>query len=119
MTNHQKGLLCEYFIMCFLRCKGYFVIAHRFCSPFGEIDIVAQKKRTLNIIEVKYRKSLQEGLDALDRKKLVRLRKSASCFLKKFPCYTSYDLEFHGIIQRPWAFPFHVPHVLGEHKRNL
>src|SRR3954452_22539734 len=45
----------------FLMAKGYRILAKRFRTPYGEIDIVARRRNLLAFVEVKGRASLDEA----------------------------------------------------------
>jgi putative endonuclease len=44
-----------------LRLKGYAVVARRYKTPVGEIDLVALKGKRLAFIEVKRRKTKEDA----------------------------------------------------------
>ena len=52
-NNHFFGLSIEKLALVILFCKGYQILAWRYKTPFGEIDIVVKKANTLIFIEVK------------------------------------------------------------------
>jgi putative endonuclease len=61
-NNLQLGKLGEDLAARFLKKQGYKIIERNFSSRYGEIDIVAQERRTLVFIEVKTRYSKEFGL---------------------------------------------------------
>ena len=77
MTNpdktYQKGLLAEWRARLYLRVKGYKIMAKRLRTPVGEIDILARKKNTWIIVEVKYREHKDTALGALSPLQQTRL----------------------------------------------
>jgi len=68
----------------FLKRKGYRIISRNFRTPFGEIDIIAEDKRTIVFVEVKTRADSTFGrpFEAVDYRKRERLRKVALFYLK-------------------------------------
>src|ERR1041384_8832657 len=58
------GLSAESRAAALLITKGYRIVARRFRSPVGEIDIVARRRRTLVFVEVKARERLAEAAEA-------------------------------------------------------
>ena len=56
----QTGLSAESRAAAYLMAKGYRILAKRFRSPYGEIDLVARKRSLLVFIEVKARASLAD-----------------------------------------------------------
>ena len=51
----RTGLSAENRAAAFLMAKGYRILAKRFRTPYGEIDLVARKRNLLAFIEVKAR----------------------------------------------------------------
>src|SRR5215468_942570 len=56
----RTGISAESRAAAFLMAKGYRILAKRFRTPFGEIDLVAKKRDLLAFIEVKARASLDD-----------------------------------------------------------
>ena len=57
---YRHGLFAETVAALLLRLKGHRIVARRYKTPVGEIDLVALKGKRLAFIEVKRRKSLDE-----------------------------------------------------------
>src|SRR5258705_10354744 len=57
----RTGLSAESRAAAFLMAKGYRILAKRFRTPHGEIDIVARRRNLIVFIEVKARASLDEA----------------------------------------------------------
>ena len=58
---YRHGLLAETVAALLLRLKGHRIVARRYKTPVGEIDLVALKGKRLAFVEVKRRKSLDEA----------------------------------------------------------
>lgn len=105
----KYGVLSEMIAIWYLRLKGYKVLCHRYKTPFGEIDIIAQKKGVLCFIEVKYRDSFEAALYAVSNHQKERLIKTARIFcqknMKTMPC------QFDVILTSPWSWPYHLKNV--------
>lgn len=68
----------------YLKEKGYEILARNFRSPFGEIDLVVKKGKTLVFVEVKSGGSLKgHPEERVDRKKQERIQKIGEYFLLK------------------------------------
>lgn len=69
----------------FLRRLGYRVIARRYRTPLGELDLVARDGKCIVFVEVKTRRSSEAGqpFEAVDRRKQQQLTKLALAFLKR------------------------------------
>lgn len=82
-TNHKTGLIAEKGACWFLRLRFYRILAHRYRTPWGEIDIVATRGGCVHFIEVKSRPRLEEGLYAITRHQRERIERSATWFLAR------------------------------------
>lgn len=72
---YRRGVLAETLAALIFRLKGYRIVAQRYRSPVGEIDLVAQKGKRLVVVEVKRRKSKDDAawtLPAKQRRRIVR-----------------------------------------------
>ena len=56
-NTYSYGLFAEYFVILFLTLKGYRILARRYKTHFGEIDIIVRKKQRIIAFEVKARKN--------------------------------------------------------------
>src|SRR5580693_309577 len=54
----RAGLSAETRAAAYLMAKGYRILARRFRTPYGEIDLVARKRNLVAFVEVKARASL-------------------------------------------------------------
>ena len=107
-TGHQKGLQAESFAKFYLRLKGYRILAERFKTPVGEIDLIVKRGRQLVFIEVKLRKTVSAAAEAVHTKNQSRVRRSAELYLQKHMEYTGYELRFDAVVLAPYAWPRHV-----------
>ena len=83
-SSKKKGFLSETIAYYYLKLLGYNIIDRNFHTEFGELDIIAEKKGIIFIIEVKsrFRKSSWHPLDAIDIRKKKKLQKLANYYLK-------------------------------------
>src|ERR1041384_7179748 len=59
------GLSAESRAAAYLIAKGHRIVARRWRSPVGEIDIVARRRGTLIFVEVKARERLDDAAEAV------------------------------------------------------
>ena len=83
MTTKQIGDWGEKQVACWLRERGYSILAQGYRCRFGEIDLIAQKGDTLCFVEVKLRSNGQYGrpMDYVGYAKQQRLRTTAELYL--------------------------------------
>jgi hypothetical protein len=63
----RVGLSAESRAAVYLIAKGFRIVARRFRSPVGEVDIVARRGRLLIFVEVKARSRLDDAAESLCR----------------------------------------------------
>jgi putative endonuclease len=91
-----------------LRLRGYRIVARRFRTPQGEIDLVACRGRHLAFVEVKARTGLDQALEALGPRQRARTARAAELFLARHPAYLDHTLRFDLVAVRPWRLPRHL-----------
>lgn len=96
--NYHKGLWAEGLASLWLRLKGYRILARRFKTPVGEIDIVAYSRTTLIAIEVKAHKTFDQGLLAVDRFQRVRISRALLYFMTKSSKWAGVNIRFDIIL---------------------
>ncbi|MES2875902.1 MAG: ribonuclease HII [Patescibacteria group bacterium] len=84
-TNKYAGNKAETAAEAWLGCEGYKVLERNWKTRFCEIDIIAHKNDVLFFVEVKHRKSTDQGggLAAITPRKLRQMRFAATLYLTK------------------------------------
>lgn len=79
------GNLGEELVSEYLREQGYIIVKRNWRDRFGEIDVIAENGEHIIFVEVKTRMegALVSGLEAVDRRKAERIRKTALSFVKR------------------------------------
>lgn len=80
-TSYTSGLVAEYLASLLLLFKGYLTKERRYKTSWGEIDLIVQRGRTLVFVEVKKRKHLVAGLEAITTKQRQRIEKAGQIYL--------------------------------------
>ena len=110
-SNHRRkraeirGRLAETIALWFLRLQFFSVLARRFKTPGGEIDIVARRGQMIIFVEVKMRKSRKLEYQALCGVNQRRILTAARFFLAKNPALAGKTLRFDVIFLAPWSWP--------------
>ncbi|MDR0319833.1 MAG: YraN family protein [Rickettsiales bacterium] len=85
--RYKQGLLAEFLAAALLRVKGYAILEKRFRTGNGsgraEIDLIARRGNTIVFVEVKSRKTIEDGLLAIPPAQQIRLRRAAESYLAK------------------------------------
>src|SRR6201996_356469 len=104
----NTGLSAESKAAALLMAKGYRILAKRFRTPHGEIDIVARKRDLLAFVEVKARASLDDAAYAVTPRQQARIIAAAQGWMIAHPEHDGYDLRFDAMLIAPRRLPRHV-----------
>ena len=104
----RTGISAEAQAAALLMAKGYRILAKRFRTPHGEIDIVARRRNLVAFIEVKARASLEEAAYAVTPRQQARIIEAAQAWLMAHPEHAEYDLRFDAMLIAPRRLPRHV-----------
>jgi len=104
----RTGLSAESRAAALLMAKGYRILAKRFKTPHGEIDLVAKKRNLLVFVEVKARASLDDAAYAVTPRQQARIIDAAQGWLMAHPEHAEFDLRFDAILIAPRRLPRHL-----------
>lgn len=105
----RRGRRAEWAAIAYLLVKGYRPLARRVRTPLGEIDLVMRRGRVTVMVEVKARRDLDTGLDALGLRQRQRLVRAARWWLAKHPAFAQDDVRFDLVLVSPGRWPAHIP----------
>ena len=108
LQAYRGGRRAEAWAACWLRLKGYRILARGFRRPVGEIDIVARRGAILAIVEVKRRVDYRSGLEAISPRQRWRLTRTALAFQAQQPALRGLSLRFDVIVVLPHARLRHI-----------
>src|SRR5271165_5044158 len=93
LAAFRLGLSAESRAAMFLIAKGYRILARRFKTPFGEIDIVARRRRALVFLEVKARERADEAAEYVTGRGKQRIVAAAELWLARNPADTQQEIR--------------------------
>lgn len=109
---YRYGISAEKLAGWYLRLKGYRILAERYRSSGGEIDIVARKGKTLIAVEVKARRTLAECEESVAPWKCRKIARAAESLLtgQKLGLANVHDhaIRFDVIWVAPKRWPVHI-----------
>jgi putative endonuclease len=105
---YRKGLHAEFAAAVLLKLKGYRILARRYRSPVGEIDLVAQRGRRYAFVEIKMRPSQAESAFAVSTQQQHRIARAAEHWLSRNQPDGDFDAGFDVILLSPWSWPRHL-----------
>lgn len=107
-TNYAKGLKAEYYAIWYLRFKFYRILAHRYKTPYGEVDIIAKRGKVIVIIEVKARDNLELAKQAISYKNTNRVYAASKHWLYRQGDLSKFKIRFDAIFICPKKLPKHI-----------
>lgn len=109
----RSGLRAEALAAWYLRLKGYRILATRYRTPVGEIDIIARHWGTLVFVEVKARRSADEYAMALEAVNARRINRAAGHYLAHRRLTIDTPMRFDVIFLARRRWPRHLINAFG------
>ncbi|MEE9291257.1 MAG: YraN family protein [Alphaproteobacteria bacterium] len=103
-----RGRRAEALAALFLACKGYRIVKRSYRTRAGEIDIVAERGKTLAMVEVKYRPRKALAAWSITPAQRRRIELCARGFIAAHPRYASHHIRFDAVLMAPWRRPTHL-----------
>ncbi len=104
----QTGLSAEARAEAYLQAQGYQILASRFRTRYGEIDIVAQSQNLLAFVEVKARARLVDAAYAVTPRQQARINEAARAWLMDHPEHADFEMRFDALLIAPAQQPCHL-----------
>jgi putative endonuclease len=111
LRHYRRGHRGEWLAALALRAKGFRIVAKRYKTPLGEIDLIARRGDLIAIVEVKVRPTLVMAMDAIGRMSERRIEAAADLWLTRQRDQARLSLRFDLVAVLPWRWPVHVPDV--------
>jgi putative endonuclease len=105
----RLGLTAEVKAAALLLAKGYRIVARRWRSPVGEIDLVARRGRVLVFVEVKARGRLDDAAESVTPRQRRRIVAGANAWLASHQGDATRDIRFDVVLVAPRRWPRHIP----------
>lgn len=106
---YRRGLFAETVAALLFRLKGYRVVARRYKTPLGEIDLMALKGQTSCVHRGEGApESGKCGADPADVAAAAYRARRAILALKPPPNFAGYAMAFDVELDAPWRRPHHV-----------
>ena len=102
------GISAESRAAAWLIAHGYRILARRWKSPLGEIDIIAARRHTLIFVEVKARAKLDDAAWSITERQKHRIAAAAEIWLASNPMPAIRDMRFDAILVAPGKLPRHI-----------
>ena len=112
---YRKGHWSEWFAAVALIVKGYRIVARRYRTRLGEIDLIARKGDLVAIVEVKARRTLAEAMEAIGSQSERRIEAAADMWLARQSDYARLSVRFDMVAVLPRRWPVHVENAFSGH----
>ncbi len=109
--HERRGHRGELFAALALMLWGYRIVARRYKTRLGEIDLIARRGNLVLIVEVKLRPTLIEAMDAIGRISERRIEAAADLWLMRQPDHARLSLRFDMVAVLPRRWPVHVANI--------
>jgi putative endonuclease len=106
----RLGISAESRAAAYLIAKGFRILARRWRSSAGEIDIIARRRQLLIFVEVKARDTLDDAAWSVTDRQKARIAAAAEAFLARLGNDHGFtDMRFDAVLVAPGRIPRHIP----------
>ncbi|HPF77687.1 MAG TPA: YraN family protein [Alphaproteobacteria bacterium] len=105
--TYDRGMKAEGLAALWLQVKGYKILARRYKTPVGEIDLIVQKNNLIAFVEVKSRMTTTQALESLTPSMRRRIERAAAHYIGHNNC-EGRELRFDLVTVAP---PFFIQHL--------
>ena len=113
----RRGHRGEWIAAWYLRFKGYRIVAKRFKTKSGEVDIIARKKDLIVMVEVKARPSVLEAMNAITATAERRIETAGDIWLARQKDFAKLSVRYDLIAICPRQWPVHVERLFDGRSR--
>jgi putative endonuclease len=107
-TRERRGRRAETLAAAFLLMKGYRIVARRYRTPSGEIDLVVRRGGTVAFVEVKARADRDIAAAAIAARQQRRITAADAFFVSAHPWAAALVQRFDAVLIAPSRWPRHV-----------
>ncbi|PLP59437.1 YraN family protein [Mesorhizobium loti] len=113
--SYRRGHRGEWLAAIALTFKGYRILARRYRTKLGEIDLIARRGDLILIVEVKARRTLMEAMEAVQYESEHRIERAADLWLSRQPDFGRLSVRFDLVAVLPWRWPVHIENIFQGH----
>ena len=112
LARYRRGRFSELVAAAVLMAKGYRILGRRVRTSYGEIDLIAVRRRRLAFVEVKRRATRLEAEAALSPRQAGRIAQAAEFWISRNARYQDYERGLDAVFVTPGRLPVHLPDAL-------
>lgn len=98
LSTYRLGVAAENLVAQRFESLGFIVVAKRYKTKYGEIDLVAHKENQIIFAEVKARSKIVSIDSIITQRQINRNYTAAEFFLSNFPAYKDHACRFDLIL---------------------
>jgi putative endonuclease len=106
--SEEAGRTAELIALWYLRLKGWRLLAERYKSHAGEVDLIMRKGEVTAFIEVKARKTLDGAVESVSAWQARRIAAAARSFLVEDRLAAQQSCRFDIVAVSPYQWPRHI-----------
>ena len=107
----KSGHRAENLAAIFLQLKGYRILARRYKTPVGEIDLIIKRGRAIAFVEVKGRRDRTAAAESIHAQNQSRVVRAAQWWLSKHGQYIEHAVRFDVCLIAWYRWPHHITHA--------
>lgn len=104
----KRGHFAELIALMYLRLKGYRLLAQRFKTPQGEVDLIMRRRDVTAFIEVKARNSRDAGILAVTTTQSRRIAAAARFWMARDRKSNQDFCRFDIVVVNAYFLPHHI-----------
>lgn len=104
----RRGRWSEYVAAVALLVKGYRILAMRYRTKAGEVDIIARRADLIAFVEVKARGDVLDGVNAVTFTAQRRISSAAEHWICRQSDAAKLSWRYDIVVVRPWRWPTHL-----------
>jgi putative endonuclease len=108
LAARLSGRKAEVWAALLLMLKGYQILGFRLKTAAAEIDLLALRGRTLAVVEVKQRTTIEAALEAVSHDQRERLRRAGRILAARRPRLNDAFVRLDLIALAPRRWPRHI-----------
>ncbi len=109
--NERRGRFAESLALMSLRLKGWRLLARRFKSGPGEVDLIMRRGEVTAFIEVKVRATTDLAVEAVTDFQSRRIAAAARIWMARDPKAALGICRFDIVTVSPYQWPTHIPNA--------
>lgn len=106
--SEEAGRFAETVALCLLRLKGWRLLARRYKTKFGEVDLVMRRGQVTAFIEVKARATIDGAIESVTPRQAKRISAAARQFMADDRIAALQACRFDIVAVSPYHWPRHI-----------